>query len=89
MVSNNKAINQISGSRNEWKLKLIANNVWIQFNISLLQVEPSDDKLQWYSIVQSVFETFQKPLCENAAQASPIEMLLLKGVCISSLRFKM
>ena len=45
MVSNNKAIKQISGSRNEWKLKLIANYVWIQFNISLLQVEPSDDKL--------------------------------------------
>ena len=87
MVSNNKAINQISGSRNEWKLKLIANNVWIQFNISLLQVETSNT-LQWYSIVQSVFETFQKPLCENAIQASPTEMLLSKGVCISRLRFK-
>ena len=85
MVSNNKAINQISGSRNEWKLKLITNNVWIQFNISLLQVETSDT-LQWYSIAQSVFETFQKPLCEN--QASPTEMLLSKGVCISRLRFK-
>ena len=88
MVSNNKAINQISRSRNEWKLKLIANNIWIQCNISLLQVEPRDDKLQWCSIVQSFFETFQKPLCENTTQASPIEMLLLKGVCISSLRFK-
>ena len=61
----------------------VADNVWIQFNISFLHVEKRDDKLQRVVKLFKVFaKHFPKPLCENTAQASLIKVLLLKRMWI-------